>query len=1265
MRLPPSATVLPVNPAFRTASAVLSIAALAAVAAPRDSAAAPSAIHPEVAKAVSTVQAAKGPEVYAALRDLWRTWDRTDPAQVEEALAAFVESKDTAAPARVYSQLLLGYARRRRGDLAGTSARIRSLGFVGNWITLGPFDNENRGGFVQAFEPENELDQAISTERSYKGKERGVKWRVPPEPAGYGWVDFGAMMRPRDDICAYATTFVRAKTGTKTPRTISLWAGAAGAFRLFWNGEKALEDTHYRELDIDRYAAQVTLRPGTNRLMVKVCGDNESPKLALRIGDEKGAPEEGVEVVADPSLTPPKSEKKDDKKGAAKVVAKAGLEGPMQAFQRLLGKLAEPEDAKAEEDDKAKPTSEGEAALLEAFAKYLQATGGDDRTEHLARDLAGRAADAHATVPRLLLAGELAEDRNRRRARVDKAAELSGGGDKDVDILLAQATLARTSTNWRDAVPIYEKILARDPDNVRAILGFVELYAEAGLPRTALASLEKAVARNPSSVALLRVYAGQLRALGRDTEAAEAEARYAALRFDDTTFLSDQVDLAIARRDPQGAERWLGRFVQAEPDAASAHGFAAQTYRALGKKDRALSELQAALAIAPEDVSTMRAMSDVYAEQDKRDEQLKLLRQILAILPQAKEVREYLEHVEPPKPRADEAYAWAPEKFLPLRNTSDKRYQKRTLKNLTVTTVFPNGLASRFRQVVYMPLTEDAAQDGREFGFSYQGDRQVVTLRAAKVYRADGKVDEAIDTGESGVANPAIAMYTSTRTFYVRFPRLSPGDIVELRYRVEDVSLRNEIADYFGEVEYLQSDEPIGSSEYVLIAPKTKKLNVYVSPLAGLTKESSESGDQSILRINASNVPALVPEPAMPPWSEVLAHVHVSTFKTWDEVGTFYWGLSKDQLDVDDEVRKKVRELTKGLKDDAAKVKAIYKYVTELRYVALEFGIEGIRPRRASQTMARGWGDCKDKAAVIVTMLREIGIPATMVLVRTQMRGGMESEPASLAPFDHAIAYVPSLDLYLDGTAEHTGSTELPAMDREAFALQINAGKAKLVRLPQAPPEASSVKRQVEVTLAADGAAQLSTDMTVSGAYASQWRMRYLAEGTRRDRLTQDLSGDFGPLELATGKGSVEMNDLDNEEEAVHVRAKGKAASLARKEGDTLSVPAGPVQRLAASMASQSVRTQDILVGALSTREETWTIKLPSGMKATRVPLPLSMETPYGSFAIKVEDGAGKVTVKSTLTLKKSRILPGEYLGWRAFCEAVDRAFGQRVVVSK
>ncbi|MEJ7734654.1 MAG: DUF3857 domain-containing protein [Polyangiaceae bacterium] len=896
-------------------------------------------------------------------------------------------------------------------------------------------------------------------------------------------------------------------------------------------------------------------------------------------------------------------------------------------------------------------------ASLEAYARYLAVTGGDPDGEHKARDLARRAAEAAPTVRRLLLAGDLAEDRNQRREWIGKALAQAGVRDDGrtlprnmtgarreelLDVLLAKAQLDRTGPNWRDAVPVFDRILAIDPHHVHAILGRVELYIEAGLKRTALGTLEEAVRRQPNSVSLLRAYAMQLRAVGHDTEAAEIEARYAALRFDDSGWLSNQVELAVARRDNAGAERWLARFLRSEPETAWARGVAARTYRALGQPERALAAYQKALEIAPEDVEAMRALADIHGEEGRREEQLRLMRQILTISPQAKDVREYVEHIEPPRPRADEAYAWAPQKFLPMRspNAQAAKWSRRTLRNLTVTTVFPNGLATRFRQVVFQPLNDEAAAAAREYAFDYGADKQIVQLRAARVYRADGKVDEAIESGEGPANNPAIAMYTSQRAFYVHFPRLNSGDVVELRYRIEDVAPRNEIADYFGEIEFMAADEPIASSEYVLITPKRKSFFTRVSPMPRLQSEVKESAEQRIYRWAATDVAPLQSEPNMPSWAEVLPQVHVSTFKTWDAVGAWYWGLAREQFDVDDEVRKKVREIVKGLTDDKAKVRAVYKYATELRYVALELGIESIRPRRCALTLARGWGDCKDKATLIVTMLRELGIPSTIVLVRTGMRGDIAAEPASLAPFDHAIAYVPSLDLYLDGTAEHAGSTELPAMDRNAFGLQVNDGKPKLVRLPQPPPGESTIKRKVEVGLGADGSAQLATDTTYSGVFAVEGRNRYMADASRRDRVARDLAGDFGPVELAGGKG-VDVNDLEDIEQPVKVKARGKAASLARREGESLSMPVGAAPKMVADYASLSTRSLDVVLPALSSRDDEWSVKVPAGMRVVRAPVPARSDSPFGSFTIEVEQSAGKVVVHSVLILKKARITPG------------------------
>src|SRR6185295_3790985 len=131
---------------------------------------------------------------------------------------------------------------------------------------------------------------------------------------------------------------------------------------------------------------------------------------------------------------------------------------------------------------------------------------------------------------------------------------------------------------------------------------------------------------------------------------------------------------------------------------------------------------QRALELSPEDVETLRAQADLYGEAGKREEQLKSLRQILAIRPQEKDVREHVEHIEPPKPRADEQYAWPSERFLEKRKLPPGGYYRRTLRDLTVTTVFQNGLASRFHQVVFQPLTDEAAAAAREYAFAYQAD---------------------------------------------------------------------------------------------------------------------------------------------------------------------------------------------------------------------------------------------------------------------------------------------------------------------------------------------------------------------------------------------------------------------------------------------------------------------------------------------------------------------------------------------------------------
>ncbi|MEZ4222083.1 MAG: DUF3857 domain-containing protein [Polyangiaceae bacterium] len=1198
--------------------------------------------HPDLTRAQATLDSARGADAYSALRRVWATWDRADPAHVEAVLRAAAANPRLDPPARAYAQLLSAYARLRRGDLGKAREQVRSLGFVTRWMLVGPFDNEGKAGLAAEAGPESELGTPIVLGRAYSGKERPVRWRAVPDAFPFGFVDLGALLRPERKVCGILRTTVAPAAGSPA-RRVSLWLGSGGAFRVYFNGAKVLEDESYRHHDADRLAVTVNLLPGANDLTVKICGDDAPPVLSLRLADEKGNPDPKLDVSIGAKQLEEAARRVADSK-AKLALPPQRVAGPLQAL-------------KARANDK-------RAASADAFARYLVDTDGDDNAEHLARDLAKRAAEQEPTIERLLLAGALAEDRNQEKDWIDRAEALvRRAGKFDEDVTFARAQLLLGGPSWRKAVPLLDQVLARNPNHPGALEARTSLYNSAGLKRTALAELRRAAERNPWSVGILNMLATQERSLGHETEAAEAEARYFALRFDDRSYLGSQVDLAVARRDRATAERWVSRLLDADPDSQWALGLAARTYRAFGQPERAIATYQRALELAPEDVGTLRTLSDLMGELGRRNEQLKLLRAILKIRPQDKDVREYVAHIEPEKPRADEVYAWNSKRFLRFRHAPAAGHTRRTLRNLTVSTVFSNGLSSQFHQVVFQPLTDAAAAALRQYSFQYQADRQVVQLRGAKVFRGDGRVDEAVEYGESAADDPSISMYTSSRNFTVQLPRLEPGDVVELRYRVDDVTPRNEFADYFGEVIYLQSDEPVKNAEYVLISPKQRTLHIDVK-MPGLVREVKETKDLRTYRFFAETVAPLVPEPAMPPWSEVLGFIHVSTYAKWSDLGRWYWGLAKEQFDLDDRTRKLAREIAKGKTTELEKVQAVYDWVIRnTRYVALEFGIYGFKPRRCVQTVSRGWGDCKDKATVIVTLLKELGIPSTIVVLRTQLRGDFRSSVTSLAPFDHAIAYVPSLKLYLDGTAEYTGIRELPRMDLGALALWVNQGDSKLVRLPDADPKSNVLQRELTAVLAPDGSGKLELTHTTTGVEAPDWRRRYHADATREERMTADLARQYPGF--AVSKGSVKTSNLDDYNAAVVLSVKGSAPSFARREGDRLSAVVTPEVRLTPSYASLSQRSQDVRILGFSSVDDTTTVRLPPGYKVLSAPESKEVKSAFGSASVEVKSSQGQVTVQSKLSMSVSRVSPKQYPAFRRFCADVDRAFGSRLVVGK
>ncbi len=233
-------------------------------------------------------------------------------------------------------------------------------------------------------------------------------------------------------------------------------------------------------------------------------------------------------------------------------------------------------------------------------------------------------------------------------------------------------------------------------------------------------------------------------------------------------------------------------------------------------------------------------------------------------------------------------------------------------------------------------------------------------------------------------------------------------------------------------------------------------------------------------------------------------------------------------------------------------------------------------------------------------------------------------------------------------------------MDRGALALQVNEGNPKLVHLPD-PPAADSVSQhKVEASLSADGTAQIDWRADVIGVEASEWRVRFHADATRKQRVQQMIAG-LLPGSTVT---AMDAGNLEDVEQKVTLHVKARAPQFGRQQGDTLDVPMGRKEHMVRDYASLATRKLDVRFYTQWTQVDDWTVKLPPGAKLTRAPQAAKGSSPFGTYEVTVESGPSQVHVKTVVTLAKTRVLTSEYAAFRAWCEEVDVAMGQRATVS-
>ncbi|MEM7154981.1 MAG: DUF3857 domain-containing protein [Myxococcota bacterium] len=1176
------------------------------------------------------------------------------PGTLEKFVDGIADDRSRHPLVRSYAGLLRVRLHEEHGDLAAAKARLSDEGYLSSWQIAGPFDNSGRKGETEAYAPELE---PFSVTQDFFGKlpDEPLSWRqydYEGIPRG-GYVSFDDLLRPNEEVTGYATCWVHVDARTEA----TLHLGTGGPY-VAWVGKDAVgRGDAYRAPHPLQEAHPVVLEPGWNRLLVKTSAQAGMWGFYARLSQRSGAPIKGLRAVSEPESGAP-TEPPD---------LGGGLGAPTTEADKLsLRGLLEKRYPGARDPDAKRP-GPGAAglALLELY-RWIHPFDRDDTT---AAELAvkvdeqvmtARSAWVRSALDRDPGTSLVALEEGIDRARKDGAKSQAMLGELLLELAWRRRSLG-LERGYRDLIDEARGLV---PDDPMIALAQIDRLSDDGYRWLAVERLRELIKHFPTSTTLRRNLAVRLREQGRTEDALQTLAVLAKDRGTSQGFASARIDALLELGRPDDAAAVATGAANASPGLPEAHARLAEVELARGDLGQARAALAKAIALAPQAAELHVSMGSLLLRGGLKGAAVGAFERSLQLKPQQPEVRDLLASLD--TARTEDLLARYDVDLAKLGTLKVppqwKGRDAGILHHRVAVRVLPNGLTERLDHRIIRVLDDRGIRSQAGQGLAYDPAESTVEVRRARVHRRDGTIEELGEARIYGLASAGYRMYYDQRQVQVQFPGLRVGDTIEVAFLRRDVAARNMFDEYFGDLMPLQGSEPRRHVEYVLEAPSDKPL-YFNRPVE---ENQSPDGSMTTYRLERNDVPGLKAESAMPGWTEIADYLHVSTYRNWDDVGRWYWNLVNEQLVVDDKIREGVANAIASLPPDASerdKVDAIYEHVVRnTRYVGLEFGIHGYKPYRTTDIYSRRFGDCKDKASLLKVMLAEVGIDSHLVLVRTRDQGTLPGKTASLAAFNHAITYVPSLDLFLDGTAEWSGPGELPSNDQGATVLIINDGDGATFRtIPMSKAPDNGRRTEESVALGLDGAARIDQKVTVWGGGAAGVRYGFQSPEQRKERLTNAFGDEFPGVQVS----DVKAPGLDDILQPARLQAELSVPSWATKQGDRLRFSVlGRESRLTQALASTTEREHDLVLDLPSTEEYEMRYALPAGHEFSRIPSNKTIDSPVGRFSLEVQRDDGGARVRSRLELTKPRITPAEYDAFRQFLRQVDASLEQSFEVS-
>ncbi|KUK60286.1 MAG: hypothetical protein XD81_0302 [Bacteroidetes bacterium 38_7] len=331
--------------------------------------------------------------------------------------------------------------------------------------------------------------------------------------------------------------------------------------------------------------------------------------------------------------------------------------------------------------------------------------------------------------------------------------------------------------------------------------------------------------------------------------------------------------------------------------------------------------------------------------------------------------------------------------------------------------VAENGLAKVNIHQLFKVLNSKGILDKRVIKVGYDPLSAYVKILSVTIYKKNGEIISIDTSWIKDYPAPARAIYWGAREKMIEIGYLEPEDAIEIKMfrkgftyallndEPEDERYIPPMRGHFYDIVPFWSADPVKEKTYIVRIPIDKNLQ-YEFYNGEIRSSVIRDGEEMIYTFTKTDIWPMKAEPNMLAWSDVAPKLLLSTSPDWKAKSLWFYKVNEDygSFETTPEISAKVSEILRPARNELDSISLLTHWAAdEIRYSGLSMGEgEGYTLHKGAMTFADRCGVCKDKAGMLITLLRAAGFESYAAMTMAGER--IERIPAD--QFNHSVTVV-------------------------------------------------------------------------------------------------------------------------------------------------------------------------------------------------------------------------------------------------------------------